>query len=497
MDPVFFDPFEAGANVSYPRRTVDVHRVPPVDLIILSHRHFDHYDLRTLALFNRNIPCIIPRNDEVIHRGLHLLGYTHIRAVPPGAKIRLGATTVVTTPSRVPFPEMGVIIQDDTATVWNCVDSVIDQSIVTEFSAIMGTIDCVLATYNPLIQFELRSQFQQLFPFERYKMLVENVVASKPRVIVPSACGLRYPVGAWQNHLGFPMTPERFIQDVKQMNPAIAGVQLLPGDCLVLDHDENKHIQGATPFVACNRSEASSCAAWTPDPAIGIEPFADKNPLGHPVKAIKTRAQRYIEDRLLRDLQSEQCRHLLENLKRWRVCWQLDLYIPSLPQTQSQQKRRTSDARLADEQATCPLDSTVTCEILAAVRSARSRHSTPGPSQSWFLDFSETPLRWHTIPLSFINLHTAVAASGIVDALEGNITFYSFNFTDRYRYSRRTYLTQPEGITSPKQQLEEPLSSVLAKCHDVDLRYVEKQVAYWQEHDPITGEKKIASLEKL
>jgi hypothetical protein len=143
---------------------------------------------------------------------------------------------------------MGVIIQDETATMWNCVDSVIDQSIVTEFTAIVGNIDCVLATYNPLLQFELRSQPQQLFPFERYRLLIENVVASKPHVIVPSACGLRYPVGAWQNHLGFPMTPTRFMQDVKRMNPLIEGIRLLPGDCLTLSQHEYTYAQGTAPF---------------------------------------------------------------------------------------------------------------------------------------------------------------------------------------------------------------------------------------------------------
>lgn len=495
MDPVFFDPFEAGANVSYPRRTVDTTRIPPADLIIISHRHFDHYDLRTLALFDRNIPCMIPQNDEVIRKGLHLLGYTHIREVPPDARIRLGATTVVTTPSKVPFPEMGVIIQDETATVWNCVDSVIDQEIAIDFAGIVGEIDCVLATYNPLIQFELRSQTQQLFPFERYKMLIENVVASKPHVIVPSACGLRYPTGAWQNHLGFPMTPERFMQDIQQVDPAISGVRLLPGDCLELHHHEYKHVREATPFVSCNRSEAADCAAWVPDPAIGVEPFVDKNLLGHPTEEIKMLAQRYIESRLLEDLQLEQCRPLLENLRQWRVCWQLDLHVPSASTKRSREKI-TSNTRRKGEQANCPLDPAVTCELFAAVQGRRRNQQVSKPVRSWFLTFTETPLRWRSSPSGFVNLHTVVAASGIVDALNGNITFYSFNFTDCYRYSQRIYLAQTEGIMSPEQQVKEPFSTILATCHDVDLRYVEKQATYWQEHDPVTGEKHTSPLEK-
>ncbi len=39
MDPVLQDPFEDGIVVSCPKREIDVQRLPPVDVIILSHRH--------------------------------------------------------------------------------------------------------------------------------------------------------------------------------------------------------------------------------------------------------------------------------------------------------------------------------------------------------------------------------------------------------------------------------------------------------------------------
>ena len=48
MDPVFFDPFEEGAVVSCPQRTVHVDRLPSIDLLVVSHRHPDHFDLRSL-----------------------------------------------------------------------------------------------------------------------------------------------------------------------------------------------------------------------------------------------------------------------------------------------------------------------------------------------------------------------------------------------------------------------------------------------------------------
>lgn len=46
MDPVFFDPFEEGAAVSCPEQVVYLEQLPPVDILIVTHRHPDHSTLR-------------------------------------------------------------------------------------------------------------------------------------------------------------------------------------------------------------------------------------------------------------------------------------------------------------------------------------------------------------------------------------------------------------------------------------------------------------------
>ena len=59
MDPVFHDPFEEGAVTSCPRRTVYSERLPPIDVLIVSHRHPYHFDLSSLAAVPRDcdVPC--------------------------------------------------------------------------------------------------------------------------------------------------------------------------------------------------------------------------------------------------------------------------------------------------------------------------------------------------------------------------------------------------------------------------------------------------------
>ena len=68
-DPVFSD--RVGLNVAGlftigPKRLVapalTIDQLPPIDLILLSHAHFDHLDIPSLSQFDRKIPVIMAKN---------------------------------------------------------------------------------------------------------------------------------------------------------------------------------------------------------------------------------------------------------------------------------------------------------------------------------------------------------------------------------------------------------------------------------------------------
>ena len=48
-DPVFFDYLWEECNVHCPSIDLDLAKLPKVDILNISHRHQDHFDVRTLA----------------------------------------------------------------------------------------------------------------------------------------------------------------------------------------------------------------------------------------------------------------------------------------------------------------------------------------------------------------------------------------------------------------------------------------------------------------
>jgi len=50
--------------------------LPPIDLILISHGHWDHFDLNTLRRFPRDIPIIVPRK---LGRYLEIIGFKRVK----------------------------------------------------------------------------------------------------------------------------------------------------------------------------------------------------------------------------------------------------------------------------------------------------------------------------------------------------------------------------------------------------------------------------------
>ena len=72
-DPVWFDYLREEVNVLCPSIDLDLKKVPPIDVLNISHRHQDHFDVRTLAhlaqndsILKPNATILAPKDDILI-----------------------------------------------------------------------------------------------------------------------------------------------------------------------------------------------------------------------------------------------------------------------------------------------------------------------------------------------------------------------------------------------------------------------------------------------
>jgi len=96
-DPVFSDRIGLCGGIATigPRRMVQpalsMRQLPKIDLILVSHAHFDHLDRPTLRQLSRTAPVITsPNNSDLIRD----LGFRQLRELHPNNAVRIGGSTI-------------------------------------------------------------------------------------------------------------------------------------------------------------------------------------------------------------------------------------------------------------------------------------------------------------------------------------------------------------------------------------------------------------------
>jgi UDP-MurNAc hydroxylase len=435
-DPVYADPFEAGVNHSYPERAVDMGQLPKIDCLVISHRHFDHFDVQTLSRLDRGAVVCHPEGEPLIERVLAELGFTRTRPLKPWAKVRSGALEIIATPSIVSWPELGLVVHDGASTLWSLIDTVIDKEIIRTLREHVPRIDCLLAQYSPLLQYELRDGLgAKTLDTQAYNWLLETVRLTEPQIVVPSAGGIRFDRARWQNSYGFPVSPTRFLADLEIAVPGTASVGLEAGDVLERSGQSWQVHRQAAPFVA-TLPAFDGYQQWRHDPAAGMPPFADENPLQGDPEAAYRYALAYITDQVVRDLQHEANREAMAVWREWNVTWRLDLYAPT------------------------------GC-------------GAPETAESWWLDFGQDELSLVRGSGPEADMRTAVTATGIHDLLTGLCPPYSFLAMDCTRHTARLFRATPQGVQTPQNGLPEPLLAALTEPRDLDALFVTGELLKW------------------
>jgi L-ascorbate metabolism protein UlaG (beta-lactamase superfamily) len=90
-------------------RAYTLARLPKPDLILVSHRHFDHWDPWTMRRLPRDIPLVV--RPERIAEDAQRLGYTDVRELHPWEEAQLKGVNVTAVPAVHPGGEVGFVVQ--------------------------------------------------------------------------------------------------------------------------------------------------------------------------------------------------------------------------------------------------------------------------------------------------------------------------------------------------------------------------------------------------
>lgn len=286
MDPVLSDPFEEGTVVSCPRRVIDVRALPPIDVLIISHGHLDHFDIPSLAQLPRSCHVICPK-DHAIAYVMKSLGFTQVHETAPMTKMEFKGYELMTTHSSVSnVVELGMVFKDRTGTFWNQVDTVLMPETIKVVRGLYGRPDLFFAMHasQNFGFFESRGTG---FPHAMHALNLKTTLAVQPRMVVPGAAGFRFcgPV-EWCNAFLFPMSRERFVADLARLDPGIRACIANPGDVFEVDAGKVKHRPGASKVATMVEDDT---ALLRFDPTAPVPPLTDPNPDGHSAEAL-TRA---------------------------------------------------------------------------------------------------------------------------------------------------------------------------------------------------------------
>ena len=437
-DPVWFDYLWEEINVLCPSIDLDINKIPPIDILNISHRHQDHFDVRTLAHLAMNesvlkpsVTILVPK-DEILIDVLRELNFQDIRIVEDFKPISLGDVTLTPTPSLNEgdnFPEHGLLVNDGEVTIWNQVDTVVNPDIISYINRLYGQVDFSHSRFLPLLEGNFTHHKALSVPFDEYSSFLKVVSALKPKFVVPGSAAFRYrDEFAFLNSYSFPTTAEQFLADLAVFCPNINSSTFWPGDIANITTEGVQIERQVSNFVKVLENDSKKIIF---KPVMEVKPIVSLTDNREQHKSEMKIIENFIEKKFIERIAI--C-DKLDGWRHWQVLYQLEVFDPN------------------------------------------------GTSEKWSIDFRAENLIMHKGEYEKINLYEGIAASDFARLIEGDTSWDFVGLSGNYRTFNNIYRVGPAAFEffPPEKPFPLPLLQALPSDLAMDRNKYMKDVLRWK-----------------
>ena len=444
-DPVWFDYLWEEINTLCPSITLNKDKVPPLDVLNISHRHQDHFDVRTLAYLVKNEKILTPDTlvlapqDNLLLDILNELEFKNIKVVTDFEPIKVKDVTITPTPSRNqlssaedPFPEHGLLVNDGEVTIWNQVDSLVNPEIIQQVGELYGQIDFFHSRFVPLIEGNLSYNKPLTLPISEYCTFLNIVKALNPRFVVPGSAAFRYRDELlFMNQVSFPITQDQFLRDLEAFCPEVPKASFFPGDIAHISKEIIEIKKQSSDFVQV-REDDSHLITFKPHAYVPVITTQTTDPTEY--KREMQVVDDFIGNCLLeRVLKSE----LLEGWKHWQIVYQLEVFGQDKP-------------------------------------------------QAWTVDFSQSgEPKLHKGDIGKINIYEGISSSELCALVEGKTSWDYVTLCGNYRTFNNIYRITDGRFELPPEDKSnyalEPLMDIFPWDRDMDRQKFMRDIKRWKQ----------------
>jgi hypothetical protein len=264
VDALLVEPFGHGGGVGvvWPPRKLDIEAMPPVDAVIFTHEHEDHFNIPSANRISCEIPIYVPERSSIAMRQfLQETGFT-VHTMAAGRTVEFNDLHFTTfTPDHMRHDEqdewetMPFLVQDakDGGSYFSAVDVTVSAAIEAQLRQ-RGVAPGLWCYANNVMNMSFQEAPPRGAPTQLpiIARFIADHISRPPPPLASVMCGGGFSfTGArrWMNNAFFPLDSERLFEGLQRLGPEERFLAPAPGGRITINRDRIVSVEETSPFL--------------------------------------------------------------------------------------------------------------------------------------------------------------------------------------------------------------------------------------------------------